>query len=167
MLKIYAAGVLFFLLLPSSAAGEQEGRGLCLYGELTIFSFKLIRGERYVSVCRGGFGGYLVYRFGVSLKNVELQFPKKLSKDSWRGFEFHGFSRGGGAENDAMGDYSLSFSNSGVQYTVFQGWRAISNEYNIGVTVDLGKSRILMEGDPNSQVGSLVRLEGNAQLSVD
>lgn len=166
-LSIYFAGLLFFLWVLFSSAGEQEDRELCLHDELTIFSFKLIRGGKYVSVCKGRLDEYLVYRFGVSLKNVELQYPQKLSGDSWRRFQFHGFSRGGGAENDAMGDYSLSFSNSGVQYTVFQVWRAVSNEYSIGVMVDLGGRRMLMKGDPSNQVGSLIRLEGNARVLVD
>jgi hypothetical protein len=118
--------------------------------------------KKYASLCSGE-SAYLVYRFGRP-NSIEFTYPDDLDESSWDKFKLYGYSRGGGIENDAMGDYSLSFSNLGVQYTVVQNWRAIGDEYSVGVLVDTGERRVYMRGSKESQVGSLVLLDENSKI---
>lgn len=136
---------------------------LCKEHESTILGFKLINKEKYVSICEGEKDKYLVYRYGTP-EEIELQYPEKLDYSSWSLFDFHGYSRGGGAENDAMGNYFISFKNHGVGYTVSQGWRLTEDDYSLNISIDIGEKRVTLQGDRKTQVGSLVRLEGKSGL---
>lgn len=106
---------------------------------------------------------YLTYRFGTP-DNVEFQYPEILDESSWEKFNLHGYSRGGGIANDAMGDYSTSFTNQGIEYTIFQNWRLVSNEYFLGILINIGEKRIVLRGEQGSQSGSLMVLEGKEKL---
>ncbi|MFY1022138.1 hypothetical protein [Ectopseudomonas khazarica] len=155
--------VLFVFIVWVFSAGcqaEASGHGLnlCTSEEILLFGFRVSGEEKYMSLCEGRDEGYLTYRFGTPA-NVELQYPEILDEESWDGFSFYGYSRGGGVKNDAMGDYSISFINQGVEYTVSQSWRLRSNEYFIGILLNMGAERVVLQGEHDSQFGSLVVFE--------
>lgn len=116
-----------------------------------------------MSLCEGRGENYLTYRFGTP-DNVEFQYPEILDESSWEKFNLHGYSRGGGIANDATGDYSTSFTNQGIEYTIFQNWRLVSNEYFLGILINIGEKRIVLRGEQGSQSGSLMVLEGKEKL---
>jgi hypothetical protein len=149
------------------AGGAQKGRKaaetLCTSTEIPVLSFKTERGSRTMSVCEGANSSYLVYRFGPAGR-IDLQYPAVAGAKSWELFEFSGYSRGGGASNDGMGDYSLRFANRGAVYTVFQNWRVENNEYQLGILLEVKGERIVIKGDAATQIGSLVSLENNRNI---
>ncbi|WCD80236.1 hypothetical protein [Pseudomonas sp. TUM22785] len=159
----YKLVVILALFVGLGAFNKVKASSLCLGDEVIQLSFKVADAEKFVSLCEGRNQGYLVYRLGVP-GDIEEQYPEQLNSESWRGFYFSGYSRGGGVANDAMGDYSLSFNRRGVSYTVFQGWRLVEGRYEIGVVIGSGGTRRLLSGAKEEQVGSLVRLDGKAML---
>lgn len=161
LLAIVLAGLLSFYSV--NACSESNAATLCRADETTIFAFKISNKRKYMAICQEPKEGYLVYRYGTP-GNIELQYPEILNEDSWKSFKFYGYSRGGGVENDAMGDYYLSFENNGVEYTVTQGWRLARDEYSLTLLIDIGEKRIALRGDRESQLGSLVRLESKKKL---
>lgn len=122
------------------------------------------KNNKISSLCEGEEGKYLSYRYG-TLKKLELQYPERLDKSSWGKFKLTAYSRGGGIDNDAMGDYSLSFNNHGAQYVISQNWRLAENEYFIGILLEIDGSRYVLQGDKESQTGSLTRLDENPNIS--
>ena len=116
---------------PKDGSDAQGHAPLCTIGETTVLSFQTEAGLRTISLCEGAGSTYMVYRSGRP-KHIELQYPRVANTNSWRSFEFAGYSREGGASNDAMGDYTLRFVNRDVVYTVFQNWRVRGSEYRVG-----------------------------------
>lgn len=155
---------LFPILSLADKADESPHSPLCKKEEQVIFSFTVTKTNKTASLCEGEKSLYLSYRYGATDK-IELQYPSRLDESSWSKFEFAAYSRGGGIENDAMGDYSVSFNNHGARYIVSQSWRLAEDEYFIGILVDINGKRYILQGDKESQVGSLVRLEGKPGLS--
>lgn len=151
----------FFLYLSSSC--YLHGETLCKAQEKNVFSFGVVGSEKIASVCEGGGNSYLIYRFGKPC-NIEMVFPARLSNESWRYFAFKGYQRPGGITNDGMGDYTLSFSKSGVTYTIYQQWRDSDKSYDIGILVETSKRDVSIHGSKETQVGSLVLLEGVTML---
>ncbi|MEL1266187.1 hypothetical protein [Pseudoxanthomonas putridarboris] len=161
---VFVLFALFFGTHIFAKEGDsQKGRILCKESESPVFSFRIERSTKIASICKGARDSYLVYRFGRPGR-VELQYPKDLNLGSWKLFKFSGYSRGGGIQNDAMGDYTLKFSNGNVEYTAFQEWRLIDNGYQIGMVVDVGNVRTVLKGKKESQVGALTLLDGNANM---
>lgn len=165
MNTMQASALFSFILFPAIlfATPTAKDHHLCKDQENTIFSFTITKNNKIASLCEGEDGAYLAYRYGVSEK-VELQYPEKLDKSSWEKFKLTAYSRGGGVENDAMGDYSLSFKNHDAQYVISQNWRLAENEYFIGVLVEADGKRYVLQGDKDSQIGSLTRLEENSNF---
>jgi hypothetical protein len=124
--------------------GSQQGLTLCNKSERAVLSFQIDGSTKLASVCEGASGAYLVYRFGVP--------------------EYSGYSRNGGIQNDAMGDYALKFINAGIEYTVFQSWRLVGNDYGIGIIVETPRARMLLKGVRQSQVGALTLLQENPNI---
>jgi hypothetical protein len=154
--------ILISLYSTHTWSSEAISISLCNPEERVIISFKIENKSKYASICSKE-DTYITYRYG-SQKNIELEYPNILNKTSWNRFKFYGYSRAGGARNDAMGDYSLSFTNHETQYTIIQSWRDMDKEYNIGILVDTGKKRAYFKGNAKSQLGSLTRLEGNSTI---
>lgn len=139
---------------------QAEAGDLCLHAEKNIFSFRT-KSQKFLSVCKGEGGGYLVYRFGKH-DSIELQFPNELDRSSWDKFKFSGYRRGGGKANAGRGSYSLSFDINNVAYSVFQEWSDENDSYAIGVIVSGKAKPVTIIGLKNTQEGSLVLLEGEA-----
>lgn len=151
----------FLFLLASS--DMVFAKSLCIDGsEEVIFSFKKANENKLVSICKESHSAYLVYRFGTPQK-IELQFPKKLDRESWNKFRLDGRYRGGGKRNLAFSDYILSFDNEEIRYSIFDNWDAVEGTYSIGVIVDTGKKTYLFSGDKKTQKGTLRQLEWESE----
>lgn len=143
----------------------HHAESLCKEDESTVLGFKITNKKKYVSICEGEKDKYLVYRYGTP-KEIELQYPEKLDDSSWSLFDFHGHSRSGRTENDAVGEHSISFNNHGVIYMISQGWPLAADDYSLNISIDTGEKRITLQGDRKTQIGSLIRLEGKTGLKV-
>jgi len=129
--------------------------------EKVIVAFTIEKSGKLVSVCEGTTPSYLVYRFGKQSK-IELQIPARNAK-SWSFFRFDSRTRPGGPTEGGFGEYSLRFSNQQADYTILQNWNNATQSYGIAVAVDTNKKSVLLKGAPNSQIGSLVLLETEAE----
>ena len=114
--------------------------------------------KKIISVCRGAKDGYLVYRFG-SPGKIELQFPARLDASSWKQFNFEGRRRGGGKANAGFFDYTLSFSNGGARYDIYQLEYSEEGTYGIGANITAGGKTVSLKGIKKSQQGSLIDLD--------
>lgn len=150
--------ILLFLCNDVGAAN------LCLPQEKTIFAFET-KGNKVLSLCKENQDRYLVYRFGGN-GNVEFQFPKNMNADSWKAFEFSG-QRRLGLNNAGFGDYSISFSNLGNEYTVFQEWDDATKFYSIGVNIKTPSKNVTLNGIKKKQEGSLVLLEAESKNIIN
>lgn len=148
---------------PKDGSDAQAHAPLCRIGETTVLSFQTEAGLRTISLCEGAGSTYMVYRSGRP-KHIELQYPRVANTNSWRSFEFAGYSREGGASNDAMGDYTLRFVNRDVVYTVFQSWRVSGSEYRVGVVIEVKGKAVVLKGNADTQIGSLMSLETNKKI---
>ena len=146
------------LIITTSFNSNSLSDRLCKYNEEIIFSFLLIKNKKIVSLCKDKQGDYLVYRFGTTEK-VELEYPQKLDKTSWKTFKLYGAKRFGGKANAGFGDYNISFTNNGVTYKVFQNWNDEDETSDIGVDVTIDKKKVILKGDIKSKQGSLIRLD--------
>jgi hypothetical protein len=152
------------LTMPMLSYGADSTKSsLCHQDEMDVFSFKAEKSNKLASICIGGNDSYMVYRYGTS-DHVEMTYPAKLDSTSWSKFSFSGYQRPGGAENDCMGDYSISFKSGSISYTVYQQWHDEDNSYDIGVLVEIPGKNVSIHGVKQTQSGSLVLLDGKAQL---
>ena len=156
--------VLSISAITLSQAAESQPT-LCLASEKIIFQFEVLPSRKIAAICQDGSEQYLTYRFGQPYK-IELQHPNKLNNTAWQEFEFDGYSRGGGIENEAMGSYQLSFSKKDTTYTLFQDWHLPTGEYNIGIFIHSPKGRFVLRGDQKSQIGALTTLETQHRLKA-
>jgi hypothetical protein len=155
-IKLYVS-IIFSLLFCNYALAAN----LCLKSEKNIFSFET-KAKKILSICKGDNNSYLTYRFG-TIDKTELQFPQKLDASSWKEFEFSGMRRGGGKQNAGFGDYSLLFEVGNIGYTIFQEWDNEEDTYSIGVIVSGKGKPVTINGRKETQEGSLVLLEGEAE----
>ena len=148
-------GLLSLLIVINPCWAE----GLCKKNEKVIFSFAT-KAKRNLSICKDTENGYLVYRYG-STERIEMQYPDVLDKNSWDAFTFSGMKRAGGKANAGFGDYDLSFSRDGFDYSVFQMWNDEDGTYAIGVVVRNEKTerKTRIDGLRDTQKGSLVLLD--------
>ncbi|UAD91726.1 hypothetical protein H9N23_21605 [Xanthomonas oryzae pv. oryzae] len=152
-------------ILPACAQNNyKEDGSLCLSSENTVISFSTSKKSKKASVCTGTNDRYIVYRFGTR-KDVEMTFPARQDKTSWSNFKFDSYTRGGGAQNDAEGQYSLDFDNDGVSYSIFQEWTVTPKNYSVGILVETNNKNLSIKGEQSTQIGSLSRLEGKNQIS--
>lgn len=148
---------IFILLILAFISTNIYAKNLCTKEESTIFAFET-KSKKILSVCKDSNDRYMAYRFGTA-KQIELQFPNVLDKNSWGKFEFLGRNRSGGKINAGYGEYSLSFQNGYTDYTVFQEWDYEDDSYTIGVTITNKGKSITINGLRQTQEGSLVLLE--------
>jgi hypothetical protein len=138
---LVAISALVFVAVSNDANATSQA-SLCQPGERVVFSCGLKRPAKLVALCASKSltkeSGYLQYRFGVPDK-IELEYPKQR-EGSTQLFRYHHYFR---AQVDLT---EISFTNDGVEYTVFDNYNgeekpAVSEE---GVTVsDKGKDTTL------------------------
>lgn len=107
----------------------------------------------------------VIWLTGLALgEKTELLFPRNLDETSWKKFDFHGMSRGGGRANAGFSDYSLSFKNGNAEYTVFQQWNDEDDTYDIGVTIVDAKGKVItLIGLRSTQQGSLTLFDNESK----
>jgi hypothetical protein len=151
--------ILALLYVPLLRAQKAENFGILkLANEEVIFGFALKKSNKIVLLCKDKNDSYLVYRFGTRDK-VELSYPTAPDKTSWKKFEYSGYSRGGGKQNAAMLDQSLSFTNNGVRYELYENWNSEEDFIvRIGINVTANKKTTDLKGDANHRWGSLEEL---------
>jgi hypothetical protein len=117
--------ILFLVFLLSAIIGY--GQKIKYFGllkrpdERVIFSFRLKNSNKTAMLCRQKNNRYLVYRFGTEGK-IELQYPAILTATSWKEFKYDGYTRGGGRENSAEVENSVTFINNGTRYKLYEDW---------------------------------------------
>ena len=118
-----------------SSTRVQEVSSFILPNEVLVLSFKTKK-NKLLFVCRDKDNKYLVYRFGSKTK-VELQFPEKLDKSSFKKFDYSSYLRPGGVENLGMALDYLSFTNSGYRYVISKTYasESVGNENEIGIRI--------------------------------
>lgn len=162
--KIIASITLAYICNSATAKVDPAylQESLCQKSENTIVSFKTVQRKKLASICAGPKNSYLIYRYGNS-DHVELNYPTVLNSKSWKNFFYNSYSRGLGTSNDPKGSYEISFINNGTEYSVYQDWGP-ENSYEIGIIViDKGRNYKIL-GIPESQTGSLSRLEAFKDL---
>jgi len=122
--------------------------------EKSVFEFETVKGKRLV-IALDTNEKYLVYRYGTE-KNIELEFPKKLST-SWNEFQFSWYLRGGGVQNEGL-DLNYLYFDSGIyRYVVFQEYSSNSQrtDYGIKVINRETKNKTVIEANPTTVEGTL------------
>lgn len=151
-----------FLVIILFSGSTYKKPCLCKENEENIFSFATSGSKKSLSICVEKTSKYILYRFG-SPEKIELQFPEKMNKTSWDQFTYTGYRRGGGPQNLAMSDQSLSFANKEASYEVYDQWAyedttqgSFSRETGIRIVVN-GKE-FNSNADLNTLSGSLENL---------
>ncbi len=140
-----------FILLLSVCVKAQT---LCTSTENSYFDCETKNGKQ-VSVCGSKdlskTVGYLQYRFGNSEK-IELEFPLEKKESSKKFFYTHYFR--------PQTDYTnLSFTNSGVEYSVFHSYigdeKPIVNEWGVTIGVKGKDHRVFCKTQPKQSLDDL------------
>ncbi|MEH3021687.1 MAG: hypothetical protein PGN19_03000 [Pseudomonas oryzihabitans] len=136
----------------------RTDNSLCLHREKKIVSFKTEANKKIASICVNLEDNYIVYRYGTR-SLIELTYPAEASSGSWKNFAFNSYVRAGGEANDPKGGYSVSFTNNGTEYFVYQNWESENDDYEVGIIITHKGGNYKILGIPQSQTGSLARLE--------
>jgi hypothetical protein len=145
-----------FLVLFASFTPPKNDYGVLLRsGEKVLYAFTLKSGKTAVVATQED-NNYIVYRFG-SKDNVELQYPADVDETSWQTFHFDGYHRGG-ANNDPVEEYSLSFKNGNATYKIFYSDYKAEHDKQTAIFVGINGKTIKLQGIPHSIKGSLGNL---------
>lgn len=127
---------MLILISPSRQTSASTQASLCSSTERVVFSCGLKRPVKLVALCASKSltkdTGYLQYRFGLP-GNIELEYPKQRDRSS-QSFRYHHYFR---AQVDLT---EISFTNDGVEYTVFDNYngeeKPVISEEGVTVTKD-------------------------------
>jgi hypothetical protein len=155
--------IFLFALISVGAVAQQPCNCLCAANETNVYSFQTAS-KKTVSLCKERSEKYMVYRFGTQAK-TELQFPEQLDEASWKKFTYRFYLRGGGKENDAKDLNWVSFTNKGVEYTVYSEYYSENNAIKVGITVTTPEGKdIDIKGVTKSQTGTLTDFRDNTKI---
>lgn len=104
-----------------------------LRNENILFSFQTKK-NKILTICIDKDQKYIVYRYGTD-KKVELEYPKKKDKSSFAQFEYSGWERGGGVQNEGIQLDYLSFTESNFKYVVYNTYYAVGDRYRTGIKI--------------------------------
>lgn len=104
-----------------------------LKNENLIFSFQT-KNAKILTVCIDKDEKYIVYRFGTSEK-IEMEYPENKDKSSFGKFEYSGWERHGGVQNEGMRLDYLTFSVNNFKYIIYDTYFAVGDKSNIGIKV--------------------------------
>jgi hypothetical protein len=136
---------------------EIEGTK-CYSNEDLVISFDIRNSSKSLIVCVSAQADYIVYRFGMK-NHVELEYPEDKT-NSWTNFTYNYYLRGGGPGNEGLDLNSLSFTNNGFKYEVYENYSAVDDKTDIGVKItdpNTNKETDL-NGVLSSKSGSLISL---------
>jgi hypothetical protein len=162
-MKILLSIFLFLPFISLCQGNPRVSENLCYKNEALIFSFHTSNGNKVVSLIKEKNGKYLVYRFGTKVK-LELEYPNKLDTTSWKAFTLNGYKRFGGKANDALTDYTISFTNKGVTYELYESSKDEGNFNEIGVKVTINGKQTNIKGNNKTKIGSLLRLDNESMI---
>jgi hypothetical protein len=162
-MKITSFILLFLLFSSSISAQKRIDYGLLQKpGEEVIFGFSLKNSNKIVLVCCQKDDKYIVYRFGTKDK-VELQYPSVLNAASWKAFRYSGYSRSG-IDNSPMEMHSLTFTNSHINYKIYEDWEGDHHGSDAGIVVTVNGKKTKLTGNVPSKNGSLELLMDKEDL---
>lgn len=107
--------------------------------EEIIYSFETKTGKK-MALVKDKENEYIQYRFG-SKDHIEMEFPQKRTKESWKKFKYNSYLRGGGKQNSGMELNYLSFTNNGYEYQLFKTYYAEDESYSTGITITDSKGK--------------------------
>jgi hypothetical protein len=145
--------LVMFLLVSASAADDVLGV-LRLAGETPLLQFRLEDGSSVV-LLEGGSEEYLVVRTG-TLDNLLFQYPENPDASSWGLFTYSFYFRGGGPWNEGLDLNSLTFTDEGVTYALFEDYYIVDGSMQVGLRIEYpdGSSTELtaVEGSPEGSL---------------
>jgi hypothetical protein len=154
---IFVVAASVFAPLTNVHAGANPPKSLCAATEFVYFSCQTAR-KKLISVCGSkpdeltDAAGTLQYRFGASLKHIELSFPAdaKLGREE---IKHAHYAR---ADVDLQ---ELSFTRGDTEYTVFDRSEGRARTSGVEVTHSNGKSTRIRCAKPlHSEMESLQRI---------
>src|SRR5579872_842705 len=134
--------IITVFVLPLAAYSQGGGLNfgkLKKAGEDVLVGFKIAHSNKIAVVLMQKDHQYIVYRFGTA-DNMELQYPAQLDTTSFGKFWYDGYTRGGGPQNLAMGEYRLKFENAGAEYVMHEDWayaETTSDDKDDGYTIGI------------------------------
>lgn len=112
---------LLLALLLNSLISLAQAKYL-LPNEEIVYTFSTKKGK-VMMLAKDRQNKYLVYRFG-SKEKIELEFPEKKNKESWKKFKYSYYMRGGGKANAGRENDHVYFYNNGFRYTLYRDYDA-------------------------------------------
>lgn len=104
-----------------------------LENENLAFAFQTKNGKK-LTICTDKDDAYIVYRFGTADK-IEIEFPENKDETSFQKFEYTGWERGGGVQNEGMNLNYLAFSTNGFKYIIYDTYFAVGDKESVGIRV--------------------------------
>ncbi|AZB31671.1 hypothetical protein [Chryseobacterium balustinum] len=120
--------IILYLLIPLTFWAQY-----LLPNEEVIYSFETKNGKK-MSLVKDKTNKYIQYRFGTKTK-VEMEFPAKKTKESWKQFTYNSYHRGGGKQNAGMDLNYLFFKNNNYKYLIFKTYHAEDESFSTGITI--------------------------------
>lgn len=101
--------------------------------ENLIFSFQT-KNAKFLTICIDKDEKYIVYRYG-TYEKIEMEFPESKNKNSFEKFEYSGWERHGGIQNEGMRLDYLTFSINNYKYIIYDTYYAVGDESNVGIKI--------------------------------
>ena len=154
--------LIFFLLLIPLAFWAQY----LLPNEEIIYAFDTKNGKK-MALVKDKTNKYIQYRFGSKTK-VEMEFPARRTKESWKQFHYNSYMRGGGKQNAGMEIDNLLFTNNGFQYVIFRSYQSEDESFSAGVIItDSKKKETRITGNYKSVKGCLCHLQDSGMIEIE
>ena len=129
-----------------------------LKNEQIIYSFKTTN-DKLMFLVKDKENKYIQYRFGTNNK-IELEFPTKRNKESWKKFQYNYYLRGGGKENSGMEIGNLQFTKNGFNYLIFSTYFSENEKISAGIIItDSKKKEMRILGNTKTIAGCICNLE--------
>jgi hypothetical protein len=147
---------------------DDLNENLCAANEEILFGFPVKDSKKRLTVCvEKNNQEYIVYRFGTKDK-LELVYPDSVT-DSWSGFVYSYYFRGGGTDNEGQDLNYLTFDNNGFRYRIFQEYTAASEETEVGILVtDLASGKeTRITGVSEEAEGDLINLRDSDKITIE
>ncbi len=164
LLKRIIIGVLIVIGFGSQGFTKTTYTPLLFDNEQNIFSFRVQKSLKIMTIAISKNPDYIVYRFGTE-DHIELEFPKE-KKNSWSRFTYAWYLRGGGIQNAGLDLDYLRFVNNGYQYEVYSEYSAEGNGTDVGVRITNEKTNEIwtINGDASTVTGSLINFRDNSKI---
>jgi hypothetical protein len=130
-------------VLPCLLLISFYGPALNLSEETAGYSFQLEDGSA-VSFLTGRDSSSIVFRYGTQ-DSIYLEYPGETVHDSRSLFSTSSYERNGGAENEGMYTYTVSFTVNDSIVTVYDDYYAPDSLYSTGISIAFDTTLVLDE----------------------